>query len=133
MGNGVAQPIGWIDTVYLTNDPTNPLDPNAITMTLGSVTHNSVLNVDASYNASLSVELSPSAVGQYFVVYTDAPQPGRSPASTYWVNEVTETNNLLASPTSVTPVAGRPGGHQRFDSDSELLGREHDVQLHRRE
>ncbi len=47
-GNGVAQPTGWIDTVYLTNDPTNPLDPNAITMTLGSVAHNTVLNAGAT-------------------------------------------------------------------------------------
>src|SRR5262249_7758635 len=32
---GVAQPTGWIDTVYLTNNPTNPLDQNATTLTLG--------------------------------------------------------------------------------------------------
>ena len=32
---GVAQPTGWIDTVYLTNNPTNPLDKNATTLTLG--------------------------------------------------------------------------------------------------
>ena len=103
VGNGVAQPVGWIDTVYLTNEPTDPLDPNAITMTLGSVTHNTALNPDGSYNASLSVELSPSAVGQYFVVQTDAPQPGEAPGQ-YWVSEITYANNLLAQSTSVTPV-----------------------------
>ena len=102
-GNGPAQPIGWIDTVYLTNDPTNPLDPNAITMTLGSVTQNSVLNVGASYNASLDVELSPSAVGQYIVVYTDAPQPNITTPYNV-VAEVSETNNLLATTCVVTPV-----------------------------
>ena len=102
-GNGIAQPTGWIDTVYLTNDPTNPLDPNAITLTLGSVAHNAALNPNASYNASLSVELSPSAVGQYFVVYTDAPQPAADP-TTNVVTEVSEANNLLADQTSVTPV-----------------------------
>ncbi len=102
-GNGIAQPTGWIDTVYLTNDPTNPLDQNAITMTLGSVTQNTALNPDGTYNASLNVELSPSAVGQYFVVYTDAPQPGIVTPYNI-VKEVSETNNLLAVPTDVTPV-----------------------------
>ena len=103
IGNGPAQPTGWIDTVYLTNDPTNPLAQTAITMTLGSVTQNSVLNAGNSYNASLNVTLSPSAVGDYFVVYTDAPQPGESPGQ-FWVNEISYTNNLLAAATTVTPV-----------------------------
>ncbi len=102
-GNGVAQPTGWIDTVYLTNDPTDPLNQNAITMTLGSVTHNTVLNVDASYNASLTVELSPSAVGHYIVVYTDAPQPNITTPYNV-VEEVSETNNLKAVSSIVTPV-----------------------------
>ena len=102
-GNGPAQPTGWIDTVYLTNDPTDPLNQNAITMTLGSVAQNSVLNAGASYNASLQVELSPSAVGQYFVVYTDAPQPNDDPNFNI-VKEVNETNNLASFATNVTPV-----------------------------
>ena len=103
LGNGVAQPIGWIDTVYLTNDPTNPLDKNAITMTLGSVAHTAVLNPNGTYNASLAVELSPSAVGQYFVVYTDAPQPSvMTPYNV--VDESNENNNLLSFATDVTPV-----------------------------
>ena len=106
-GTGVAQPTGWIDTVYLTNDPTNPLDKNAITMTLGSVEHDTVLNPGGTYNASLNVELSPSAVGQYFVVYTDAPQPNLNPPITPPINvvkEVSETNNLTSVATDVTPV-----------------------------
>ncbi len=102
-GNGVAQPMGWIDTVYLTNDPTDPLAPDAITMTLGSVAHNTVLNPDASYNASLNVELSPSAVGQYFVVYTDAPQPNIT-TDYNLVDESNENNNLDSVATDVTPV-----------------------------
>ena len=102
-GNGVAAPTGWIDTVYLTNDPTDPLDQNAITMTLGSVEHDTVLNPDASYNASLTVELSPSAVGQYIVVYTDAPQPNLlTPVDL--VTESNEDNNLGSVDTDVTPV-----------------------------
>ena len=102
-GNGVAGPTGWIDTVYLTNDPTNPLDPNAITMTLGSVEHDTMLNPDATYNASLTVELSPSAVGQYIVVYTDAPQPNlMTPVNL--VTESDEDNNLGSTNTDVTPV-----------------------------
>ncbi len=131
-GNGPAQPTGWIDTVYLTNDPTDPLDQNAITMTLGSVTQNAVLNVGASYNASLNVELSPSAAGQYFVVYTDAPQPGiQTPYNV--VEEVSETNNLMAVADNCHAGAGRSGRHQCLDSHGELLGREHDVHLHGRE
>ena len=102
-GNGVAAPTGWIDTVYLTNDPTNPLDQNAITMTLGSVEHDAMLNPDATYGASLTVELSPSAVGQSIVVYTDAPQPSISTPYNV-VKEVSETNNLKAVPSIVTPV-----------------------------
>ena len=102
-GNGVAGPTGWIDTVYLTNDPTNPLDPNAITMTLGSVEHDAMLNPDATYGASLTVELSPSAVGQSIVVYTDAPQPNlMTPVNL--VTESDEDNNLGSTNTDVTPV-----------------------------
>ncbi len=113
-GTGVAQPTGWIDTVYLTNDPTDPLDKNATTMTLGSVEHDSVLNSGDSYNASLTVELSPSAVGQYIVVFTDAPQPNvtnpydvvkESDDYPYTVAKVlVDTNNLMAVPTDVTPI-----------------------------
>ena len=65
-------------------------------MTLGSVEHDSVLNPDDSYNASLTVELSPSAVGQYIVVYTDAPQDN-FPTPTNVVKEVDETNNLRST------------------------------------
>ena len=102
-GDGVASPTGWIDTVYLTNDPTDPLAQDAITMTLGSVEHDTVLNPGDSYNASLTVELSPSAVGQYIVVYTDAPQPGLlTPVDE--VVESNEDNNLGSTDTDVTPV-----------------------------
>ena len=102
-GNGVAQPTGWIDTVYLTNDPTDPLDMTATTLTLGSVEHDTLLNPSASYDASLTVELSPSAVGQYIVVYTDAPQDGYTPPVNV-VAESNENNNLLAVATNITPV-----------------------------
>ena len=116
-GNGPAQPTGWVDTVYLTNDPTNPLDKNAITMTLGSLTHTSVLNVGDSYNASLTVELSPSAVGQSIVVFTDAPQlslttpynlvkesdeyPYTAPS---YGPYIIAPDNLMVASTDVTPV-----------------------------
>ncbi len=132
IGNGPAQPTGWIDTVYLTNDPTNPLDQNAITMTLGSVTQNSVLNAGDSYNASLNVTLSPSAVGDYFVVYTDAPQPGES-AGQFWVNEISYTNNLLAAATTVTPVPADLVVTNVSIPHGELLGRADDVLVHGRE
>ena len=73
-----------------------------------------MLNPDDSYNASLTVELSPSAVGQYIVVFTDAPQPnvdnpvrrrqgvGRGPVHHRPV--LVATNNLKAVTTDVTPV-----------------------------
>ncbi len=100
---GVAQPIGWEDTVYLTNEPSNPLDPNAVTMTLGTVEHDAALNPGDSYSSSLNVELSPSAVGQYIVVYTDAPKPNvNTPYNV--VDESNETNNLKAIPSVVTPI-----------------------------
>src|SRR5262249_31317550 len=47
------------------------------------------------------------AVGQYFVVYTDAPQPNNDPPITPPINvvkEVSETNNWTAVTTNVTPV-----------------------------
>ncbi len=85
-----------------------------------------------SYNASLTVELSPSAAGQYIVVYTDAPQPTvQTPYNV--VDEVSETNNLKAVAIDRDAGTGRPGRHECLDSDRELLGREHDVQLHGRE
>ena len=132
-GTGVAQPTGWIDTVYLTNDPTNPLDKNAITMTLGSVEHDTVLNPSATYNASLNVELSPSAVGQYFVVYTDAPQPNDDPNFNIVQGDRRDQQPDGRSPPIVTPGAGRPGRDQRLDPAGELLGRADDVHLHRDE
>ena len=115
-GNGVAGPTGWIDTVYLTNDPTNPLDQNAITMTLGSVEHDAVLNPDASYNASLTVELSPSAVGQYIVVYTDAPQPNlHDPGQPRDGGRRDQQPQVRQHRRH--PGAGRPGRHERLDPD----------------
>ena len=102
-GTGIAQPSGWLDTVYLTSNPTNPLDPGATTMTLGSVQHNVALNPDESYNASLTVQLSPSAIGKYIVVYTDAPQDN-FPTPVDVVKEINENNNSTATPCTVTPI-----------------------------
>ena len=102
-GNGVAQPTGWIDTVYLTNDPTDPLAQTATTMTLGSVEQDTPLAAGASYTESLAVELSPSAVGQYFAVYTDAPQPNITTPYNI-VKEINENNNITSVATTVTPV-----------------------------
>ena len=91
-----------------------------------------MLNPDDSYNASLNVELSPSAVGQYFVVYTDAPQPGRR----YPVQH-RQGGRRDQQPDGRRHErhagAGGPGGHQRLDPDGELFRREDDVQLHGRE
>jgi len=100
---GVSQPTGWIDTVYLTDTPSDPLNKNAITMTLGSVAHNSAVNPSATYDARLDVELSPSAVGLFIVVDTDAPQDGVDLVHNI-VKEVDETNNLKAVSSIVTPV-----------------------------
>ncbi len=128
-GNGVAQPTGWIDTVYVTNDPTNPLDKNAITMTLGSVEQDTPLAAGASYNASLSVELSPSAVGQYFVVYTDAPQPSINTPYNI-VKEINENNNITPSAATVTPVPADLVVTNVSIPTVNYSGEQHDVQLH---
>ena len=51
-GNGVAQPMGWIDTVYLTNDPTDPLDPNP-PPTNGSMTRISSCSIPSAVAVTL--------------------------------------------------------------------------------
>ena len=101
-GNGPAQPTGWIDTVYLTNDPTDPLDQNAITMTLGSVEHDTVLNSDACYNASLSRAFAFGPGTIHRRLYRRAQPTVHTPYNV--VEEVSETNNLKAVASIVTPV-----------------------------
>ncbi len=131
-GNGPAQPTGWIDTVYLTNDPTNPLDQNAITMTLGSVAH----NYGAQRGDELQRELDRRAltVGGWPVhrgLYRRS-ATARRPDHQRGEGSLRD-QQLEGGRHGCHAGAGRPGDHECLDPDSELFGREHDLQLHRPE
>jgi YD repeat-containing protein len=99
---GHARPAGWVDYVYLSTDE-NPFADGAGRLLLGSVKHNETLAPDAAYSASLSVTLSPSAVGSHIVVITDS--AGKDPTEDHGrLDELNELNNLLATSTQVTPA-----------------------------
>ncbi|KKK55459.1 hypothetical protein LCGC14_3074340, partial [marine sediment metagenome] len=87
------------DRVYLSTDP-NPRAEGASSMMLGQVTQHARLGPDLSYSESITVTLSPSAVGSYVVVITDYTSGSGSAV----VAEIREDNNLRAVATDVTPV-----------------------------
>ena len=101
-GPGTALPGGWVDRVYLSSGP-DPSVPGTRSMILAEVTHEDPLLSNQSYAESVTVNLSPSAAGQYVVVITDG-KVADAPDVPYMVDELDETNNRLAADTSVTAV-----------------------------
>ena len=71
-------PGGWLDRVYLSDRP-DPHADGANTTLLGRRRRHPRLAAGSSYTASLTVQLSPSASGQYLVVVTD--DEAEAPAS----------------------------------------------------
>ena len=121
---------------------------------IGEVFHDQALGINETYSAAISVELSPSANGQFIVVVTDDTQTsipslwdlfGGSqtsiPSPFTVVQEVFEDNNATAVAADVTPVLadlvvnlrqllrgeafdGRPT-LDRADRDEHSCGQEH--------
>jgi subtilase family serine protease len=120
---GIADAVqgGWGDRVYLSDNP-NPKVQGAKTFYLGQVKHTLPLAKGDSYNASLTVTLSPSAHGLYWAVIANdsvsaAPLPSipglftpppPDPSTQFTplkeVDTGNDTNNLRTQPTVVTPV-----------------------------
>ena len=92
---------GWVDRVYLSDRP-NPLERDAVSLLLAEVPHLGNLPFGDGYTRDLSIELSPSAAGQYLVVLTDAGAV---------VREFTEDNNLRCKCDGHYAEPGRPAGH----------------------
>ena len=90
----------WVDRVYLSN-MANPLDPAARAIMLHERFHDDTLATNESYTESVNVLLSPSAVGQFFVVVTDDEQLTIKDDFNA-LDEVFEDNNFTASATNVT-------------------------------
>ncbi len=82
----------WFDEIWLSEDPNGMIDPSHA-LRLGRVGH-SKLDKNDAYQDSLTVTLSPSAIGSYIVVITDA---GKG------IAEEDETNNQLTVESAVTP------------------------------
>ncbi len=123
---GIADALqgGWGDRVYLSNIPNPNFDPNnpsPNTFFLGQLKHGDPLAEGASYTASLTVTLSPSAQGLYWVVIANsspAPQTGPNLAGLFGfsppppdpsqqftpLKEVTTANNTGYQATAVTAV-----------------------------
>ena len=89
-----ARPEGWVDRVYLSTGP-DPFAAGTKNLILGEVTHGGELGPNQSYDGSLSVTLSPSALGSYVVVVTD---------DDFALTEISEDNNQAAFATDVEPV-----------------------------
>ncbi len=90
----------WKDRVYLSDIP-NPLDRDARSLLLAEVPHVDSLEFGTGYTRNLSIQLSPSAVGQYLVVLTDAVD-----GSTVFhiIKEVSEDNNSRLASINVAPI-----------------------------
>ena len=97
---GTARPGGWFDRVYLSDNP-DPFAKDAHSTMLGEVRHNDPLGVDGTYPASISITLSPSAIGQYISVVTD---DNNGQVGLGRVKEIQENNNRTTVATRVTPV-----------------------------
>ena len=117
LGLADTLPGGWVDRIYL-SDVVDPFAEGATTMLLGEKQRQRPLSLGASYTESLTIELSPSAAGQYIVVVTDdevEPDTGielpgffgavvPKPESYEPVAEVFEDNNATAVATSIVPA-----------------------------
>ena len=117
LGNGDALPGGWLDRIYLSDDP-DPKAEFATTMLLAEVRRDGPLPQGGSYTADHTFTLSPSAEGQYLTVITDDEVedanffqlPGflgqfqEPPEEFFPVLEVFEDNNATTVDTSITPV-----------------------------
>ncbi len=123
---GIADALqpGWGDRVYLSNVPNPSGDPNKPspnTFFLGELKHTSTLAIGGTYTASITITLSPSAQGSYWVVITNSsvappvavslnlpgltPPPPPDPAKQFIpLKEVTKANNTGSLATNVTPV-----------------------------
>ncbi len=115
---GIADAVkgGWGDRVYLSDNP-DPKAEGAKTFYLGEVKHDDPLVEGASYTESLTVTLSPSAQGLYWVVLANdsvspplglgipgvTPPPNLADRFTP-LKEVDTDNNGRALDTVVTPV-----------------------------
>jgi len=103
-GTGPAEPAGWIDRIHLyTELNEEPWIDN--TLVLAEVAHSEVLAAGASYTETVTVTLSPSAVGKHILVYTDAlvlSEGMDEPQDR--VSESNEENNQLVVDTDVRPI-----------------------------
>jgi subtilase family serine protease len=103
-GTGPAEPAGWTDRIHLyTELNEEPWFDN--TLVLAEVTHDDVLVAGAGYTKTITVTLSPSAVGEHVLVYTDAlvmSEGMEEPQDR--VTESNELNNQLVVDTDVRPV-----------------------------
>ncbi len=103
---------GWGDRVYLSDIPDpnfDPFTPSPDTFYLGQVAEDDPLARFATYTASLTVTLSPSAQGLYWVVIANSAPPTPSgdtdPADQFTpLDEQTLANNTGSRATNVTPV-----------------------------
>ncbi len=115
---GIADAVkgGWGDRVYLSDRP-DPNDPDAKTFYLGEVKHDNPLAEAATYTESLTVTLSPSAQGLYWVVVANESKslppglgipgvtPPPDPAKQFTpLKEIDTDNNGRALATDVTAV-----------------------------
>ena len=113
-----AQGGGWLDRVYLSDNP-DPKADGAKSLLLAERKRETTLTQGTDYTVSVDVPLSPSAIGQYIVVITDddlPPSPsidltGFFPGLTETeeqftpVAEVDESNNVTALPTNIVANA----------------------------
>ena len=110
----------WVDEIWLTDQEQDSNINFSNSLLLGSVSH-SKLNVNEKYDDSLTVTLSPSAVGSRIVVITDARRS---------VGESDEDNNRNSDETVVTSV---PADLEIVDIAVPVnaqVGRRNDAKLH---
>jgi subtilase family serine protease len=67
-GANATQENSWIDTIYLANAPT--LEDATSRLRLARVLHSGALSPGASYEGSVTVDLTPAARGQHVIVVT---------------------------------------------------------------